>query len=337
MENSFKVTSIDDAQLPNNEEQQESNVQEQAQGETQEQAQVQEVTQSEPVQETVQEPVVEATPAPEEVSFETSSVEFDKEPEVEAATVEHDVPNKVDLRAFIEENNDLITQYGAVNKDYTTVSNVEAIESHLKDAHPSLSQGDIDVLLEDYSYDEESDDKAMVVKKKIAIEKAAKEARNYLVEKRDRFLQDLGTRQLGGPSAQEVEAAEQAEAAKNVFINGTDEVFSGETKSFGFKMSDTKQLDIKINNVGAVKSQQSDINNFIGKYFDLKNGQPTDLEGYHKAMFVAMNYEQMLQNAYQQGSTDAVKTEAMAAKNIDMNARSTHETPKAKTSWKLVD
>lgn len=351
MEN-FKVTSIDDVVVkeqpkPNTDGKQEENTGTDASADantnTSPQAEVETSaspsTEAAETRQEVQEPHTDNEPRDQvdTPTFETSSVDFE-EAKVEETVVEHDVPNKIDLKTFIEENTDVISKYHVLNQDYSGLEDDKVIELHLKDAHPSLSQEDIKSLLSEYSFDEETEDRADIVKKKIALDKAATEARIHLNTQKDHLLRELETRQLGGRSAKDEANIQAAQEAQRVFLDQTEQVFSGESKSFAFEMSDTKKLNIKINNVGAVKSQQSDINNFIGKYFDLKTNTPTDVEGYHKAMFVAMNHEQMLRNAYQQGQADAITNESAKAKNINMDGRNSHpEVTNKKITWKHVN
>ena len=271
----------------------------------------------------------------EEVTFETSSIDFE-EPVVE--TVEHDEPvaDSTNLLDVLNDNKDLLTQYISANKDFSEYSEMQLVEAHLKDLHPNLSQDKIDVLLSEYDYDKDSND-AADIKKQVALELAAGDAKKHLELKKEKALQELGARTLASQSnqvlQQQQEAQARAEAAQQQFIKDTDEVFA-DFKGFDFTMSDTKKMNLKINNVDAVKSQQSDINNFIGKYFDLETGNATDLAGYHKAMFVAMNHEQILKRAYQQGQADAISAETHKAKNIDMNARQQHGNDVDKTPMK---
>ena len=281
------------------------------------------------------------TEATDEPQFEVTSVDYDKETVVEepipTTTVEHDAIQTLDLKTFMSENKDLIRDFSKLDRDYSTSTADELVELHLKDAHPNLAEADIKTLMEDYKFDEEADDRAEVVRKKIALENASKKALGYLEGKKAEFLNQLGERRLGGPSPAEVAQAEKVAASQQLFKDETDKVFNSEFESFAFKMSDTKQLKLKINNVEAVKAQQSDLNNFVGKYIDLNTNEFKDTEGYHKALFVAMNYESMLQNAYQQGQSDAITSETQQAKNISMDARTTHQPDQKKPTWKLVD
>ena len=359
--NTFKVTNIDNIEIGKTDgvQNEEGQVQDQIQGQVE--AQKEEVLTNEtPQQQAEQGTVVNETQTAEtEVSgenqagqeknekqvdqplFETSSVDFD-EPVVD--TIEHDEPvadTGVTLASLFDEHQDLLKEYASANKDYSTFEDLQLIEAHLKDAHPDLSQDDIEILLNDYKYDEDTDDKADIVKKKIAKDLATKQALSHLNTKKENLLNELGQRTLSSPAQQDVqaqlEAQARAEAAQKDFMDKTDQVFT-DFKGFEFKMSDSKKLNVKINNVDAVKSQQSDINNFIGRYFDLDNGSAKDLAGYHKALFVAMNHEQMLQNAYNQGKADAITAEQHQAKNIDMNARTQHKaSPNKKVTWRHVD
>ena len=281
------------------------------------------------------------TETTDEPQFEVTSVDYDKETVVKepvpTATVEHDNIQTFDLRTFMTDNKDLINDFSKLDRDYSTEKSEDLVKLHLKDAHPNLDDSDIKTLLEDYKFNEEEDDRAEIVRKKLALDKASTEARSYLEGKKTDFFNQLGERRLGGPSPEEKAAAEKLAASQQLFAEATGKVFNSEFESFEFDMSDSKRLKLKINNVDAVKTQQSDLNNFVGKYIDLNTNDFKDVEGYHKALFVAMNYESMLKNAYQQGQSDAITAETQQAKNISMDAREQHTAETNKVSWKLVD
>ena len=76
-------------------------------------------------------------------------------------------------------------------------------------------------------------------------------------------------------------------------------------------------------NKNDVKTNQSDLNNFVQKFLD-KNNQMSDAKGYHKSLFTAMNADAVAQHFYEQGKADAIKDTVKKGKNIDVNPRGTH-------------
>jgi inorganic pyrophosphatase/exopolyphosphatase len=122
-----------------------------------------------------------------------------------------------------------------------------------------------------------------------------------------------------------------AERQLSTFKNQTEKLFSNEFKGFDFNVGE-KKFRFKVNNVENVKTQQSDINNFIKKFLN-ENNEMSDAAGYHKSLFTAMNPDAIANHFYEQGKTDAVKETLSKAKNIDMNPRETHEQVKASNGW----
>ena len=279
----------------------------------------------------------EVTPQQEEVNFETTTVEVGETKPVEQAEVNFDEKSGIDLLSFIEENNDLISAYNKLNQDFTQMEDADLIEAHLTDKHPSLSKEDIKTLMDDFSYEEDSTDKADIVRKKIAASNAVETAKNYLTEKQGLLKQELAQRNLGGPSQVDVEQKRIQQEATQKFTDETNNFFNQDFEGFAFQLNDGKALNLKINNKDAVKSQQASIENFLNPYFDMKTGSITDAKGYHRAIFAATNIDAITRNAYEQGKSDATSQIEKDAKNIDMDSRSTHASnPVPGTSWKIT-
>lgn len=335
-------------------------VQENEQGQVAEQGEVQNEIetnlQEEKVEDAVQEqpaeevPVGEQAASSEEVQqpqqeeqkpFETATVSFG-EPEVEettkeAAMVDFDAPKGVDLLTFIEENKDLIGSYNSLNQNFDEMEAADLIGLHLKEKHPNLSQADINSLLEDYSYDEELDSGADVVRKKIAVDNAVADAKDFFNAKRETLTNELATRNLGGPTKAEIEAQQAQQAAVDHFNQSTEKFFTQELESFTFQLNDEKGLALKINDKEGVMKQQASIETFLKPYFDENTGQISDPAGYHRAIFAAMNIDAITKNAYEQGRADAITQTEKEAKNIDMNSKTTHASnPVPGTTWKIT-
>jgi hypothetical protein len=108
-----------------------------------------------------------------------------------------------------------------------------------------------------------------------------------------------------------------------VFQQKTGNVFNDQFKGFEYKVGE-KKYRFNVKDSAKVKDTQSDINNFVKKFLNEKN-EMSDAAGYHKGLFTAMNPDLVAQHFYEQGKTDAIKNSMAKAKNIDMDARSTHE------------
>ena len=266
----------------------------------------------------------------EAVKFETSTVELDKKVETPVQS------NRVDVLSFLEENGDLISQYNKLNTNFDDMDEAGLIEAHLKAQHPNLDQEDINTLLADYSYDEESSDRAEIVRKKIATDKAVSEARTYLNETKESLRSELEKRNLGGPSEADIQQQERNQQAVQKFNQATDNFFGQEFEGFAFQLNDEKAMELKINNKESVMKQQASIETFLQPYFD-NDGNITDAPGYHKAIFSAMNIDAITRNAYEQGKAHAILQVDRDAKNIDMDGHSTHASnPVPGTTWKII-
>jgi len=78
-----------------------------------------------------------------------------------------------------------------------------------------------------------------------------------------------------------------------------------------------------VKDVDKVKTTQTDINNFVGKFLNEDNTM-NDAEGYHKGLFTAMNPDQVANHFYEQGRADALKESIAKSKNVDMDPRQSH-------------
>lgn len=90
-------------------------------------------------------------------------------------------------------------------------------------------------------------------------------------------------------------------------------MFGEDFKGFEFGIGE-KRFRYGITNKEQVMEKQSDINNFLGKFLD-KEGNVVDTNGYHKALYAAMNADKLAQHFYEQGKADAVKEVISDSKN----------------------
>ena len=342
----FTATSVDGTPVTEPQTQQANEESTQQQAEGQSQGELQETGQQEAQVDAVQERPTEEVPVREQAgssqevqqtqqeenqevenTFETTTIEYGNETKEEkpTETVDFDQPKGVDLLTFIEENKDLISSYDKLNRNFDEMDDSAIVQEHLKLKHPNLAQEDIDTLLSDYSFDEEVDDRADIVKKKIALANAVTEARDYMTTQSETLRQELATRNLGGPTKAELEAQAVQQEAVNHFNQSTTDFFgSQEFEGFEYQLHDDKGMKLKINNKETVQRNQASIETFLQPYFN-EQGKLTDPQGYHRAIFAAMNIDAITQNAYQQGKSDAITQTEKDAKNIDMDSRKTHD------------
>ena len=234
------------------------------------------------------------------------------------------------LVAFMEETGGTIEDYTRLNADYSNVDDKTLIKEYYKKNKPYLDNSDLDLLLEDFDYDEDVDEEKDIRKKKLAFKEEVAKAKNFLEETKSKYYDEIKLRP--GVTQEQKKAMdffnrynkqqEQAEQQHQVFKENTKKLFSDDFKGFDIKVGE-KLYKYNIQNKDKVAENQSNINNLIGKFLDEK-GNVTDTSGYHKAMYAAENVDRIAAHFYEQGKADAVKEVVNKSKNLsDTKARST--------------
>jgi len=307
-DNSGVVTSIENADATQKQEEVHAEV------ETQEATTLEEITQEEVVE--VEEKIAEAI--------------------VEAEVTGNPLPENIQkLVEFMDETGGDINDYVKLNQDYSTLDNDDLLREHYKQTKPHLDNEEINFLMEDqFSYDEEVDDEREIRKKKIALKEQVANAKTQLEENKSKYYEEIKS---GSKLTEEQQKAinffnryseEEAESKKGneqrvaKFQEKTKSVFNDKFKGFEYNVGE-KKFRYNVQDADKVKDNQSDINNFIGKFLD-KNNVMNDAEGYHKSLFTAMNPDAIAKHFYEQGKSDAIKTSVEKGKNISMEPRQAH-------------
>lgn len=276
----------------------------------------------------------------------TDEPEVVDEPEITEPATQSEIPEDLQkLWEFMQETGGTVDDYVKLNQDYDKLNESQLLREYYESTRSYLDKEDIDLLLEDFSYDEELDDDRDIRKKKIAYKEELKKAKDYLSGLKDQYYKELKQGARLTPEAQEAlvykqereEASQIAQQQQEVFLNQTKKVFSEEFKGFDFSVGD-KKYRFNVNNADEVKTTQSDIGNFIGKFLDEK-GNMSDAKGYHKALYAAMNADKIAQHFYNQGKADQVRESGTARKNIDMDPNSVHtDAPKVNgVTFRVID
>ena len=187
-------------------------------------------------------------------------------------------------------------------------------------------------MLEDnFKYDEEVDEEVEVRRKKLALKEQVAEAKAYLDGQKSKYYDEIkaGSNltaeqqeaiQFFNQYNEDAEAQQQlAKERSDYFINETNQVLNDNFKGFEYNV-DGKKLNVKVPNPSEVARKQSDINNFINKFLN-KDNTIKDVEGYHKALYAAMNPDVIAKHFYEQGKADAIQDSVANAKNVNMDAR----------------
>jgi hypothetical protein len=219
-----------------------------------------------------------------------------------------------------------------LRKDYDAMDQNQLLKEYLADTQQNLDDEDIEVLMEDYTYDEDLDDESKIKHVKIARKKAIAEAKKYFNSQKDKYKLPLESSGMGLSSEEKEEfeayrqytkqsktVEEESNRKRNWFNQKTDEVFSKDFKGFEFDINDKKILFSPASG-SELKSAQSSPMNFINKYLD-ESGLIKDASGYHKSLSIAMNPEKFAKFFYEQGQADATDDVLRKTKNINMSER----------------
>ena len=237
---------------------------------------------------------------------------------------------------FMEETGGTLEDYVNINQDYSKLDNDTLLREFYKQTKPHLDNEEISFLMEDqFSFDEESDNEREIKRKKLALKEQVADATRHLDGQKSKYYEEI---KAGSKLTEEQQKAvnffdrynkeseennQLAEKGKSVFLQKTNEVFTNEFKGFDFNVGD-KKYRFNVKNADQVKTEQSDINNFVSKFTDKNNGLMSDAKGYHKSLYAAMNPDALANHFYEQGKADALKNSVANAKNVDMKPRQSH-------------
>jgi hypothetical protein len=247
---------------------------------------------------------------------------------------------------FMNDTGGSLEDYVKLNTDYSSLNETQLLKEYYESSRPHLDSEEIDFLMEDnFAYDEELDEERDIRKKKIAHKEELAKAKNYLDGLKSSYYEEIKAGSKLNPEQQKAVAffdrynkeqeqtTKLAEKQKSSFIKKTDAVFSEEFKGFEYNVGD-KRYRFNVKNADQVKSNQSDINNFVKKFLNDKN-EIGDAKGYHKSLFTAMNPDTVAQHFYEQGKADAMKESMARTKNVDMKPRGVHEKVTTSNGWSV--
>ena len=230
---------------------------------------------------------------------------------------------------FMGETGGTLEDYVRLNADYSNVDNNTLLREYYRQSKPHLDSEDVNILLEDFTWDEELDEQKDIRKKKIAYKEEVAKAKGFLEGLKNKYYDEIKLRP--GVTQQQKEAVdffnrynENQQTIKqrtDNFQGRTKNYFNDDFKGFDFKLGE-KQFRYGLKDNSSVANQQSDISNFIKKFLNDK-GEVSDLSGYHKALYVANNPDRIINHFYEQGRADAVRDLTAKSKNISNEPRST--------------
>lgn len=240
------------------------------------------------------------------------------------------------LVSFMEETGGTLEDYVRLNRDYSSISETALLKEYYRKTKPHLDDDDINIILEDFSYDEELDDDIVfgysknskdIRKVKIALKEEVAKAKSFLEETKSKYYDEIKLRP--GVTQEQKKAVdffnrynkdqEVAKQRHSKFVQETNNLLNDDFKGFDFNVGE-KKFRYGIKNAKNVAEAQSDISNFIGKFLG-EDGSIKDAKGYHKALYAARNADTIAQHFYEQGKADAVKEVVAKSKNISTEPR----------------
>ena len=296
--------------------------------------------QQEDKQETAEEPADESplelikeeeeTQVNDQPKVDQRAAEVNKQPEPVQEQPQAQLPENVEkLVKFMEETGGTVEDYVRLNRDVSELPDGDVLREYYSQSKPWDLKEIQEYMEDNFSFDEDVDSEKEIRAKKRAFKEELYNARKFFETNKEKYYADLKLSRKQEIPQEYQEAYENYSEYKQgqelnsqltkVFLEKTDNVFSGDFKGFDFQVGDNK-FRYKVSNVNETKEVQSDISNFIKPYLNDK-GEMADAKGYHKALFTARNADKLAQHFYEQGRADALRQSAKEAKNIDMNPR----------------
>jgi hypothetical protein len=251
---------------------------------------------------------------------------------------EESEPLPEDVAAYLKYKKETgrgFNDFAKLQKDYTDLSPDALLREYYSITEEGLDSEDIDMLMEDFVYDEEVHEPNEIKKIKLAKKKEIAKAKKFLRQQQEQYKQPLESRESSASVNNDelIEYRQYLESAKaqqddaiqkrEWFVKKSDEVFSSEFKGFKFNIGENDVV-YSPGSASELKKAQETPLNFVNKYLD-SNGFIKDAEGYHKALAIAMNPDKFAEFFYEQGKSQATDDVIRKTKNINMSERSAPE------------
>ena len=235
------------------------------------------------------------------------------------------------LVSFMEDTGGSVEDYVRLNADYSNIDDSALLKEYYKKTKTYLDDSDVDLILEDFEWDEDLDEERDIRKKKIAFKEEVAKAKSFLEETKSKYYDEIKLRPGVTQDQQKAtdffnrynEDQETATRQHEDFKSKTNNYFNDEFKGFEFNVSG-KRFRYGVQDPGKIAEDQSNINNFVGKFLN-KEGEVTDAKGYHKALFMASNADTIINHFYEQGKSDATKDIIGKSKNPSTQPRQAQE------------
>jgi hypothetical protein len=253
------------------------------------------------------------------------------------------IPENVEkLISFMKDTGGNVEDYVTLNKDYSKYDDELLVKEYYKKTRPHLNDEEINFVMEDnFKFDEGVDEERFVRKQKLAYKEEVAKAKNFLEQMKSKYYDEIKLRPSVTNEQKKAmdffqrysEEQQQITEARNKFVNKTKNFFQKEFKGFEFSVGD-KAFRYNISNANEMIDAQSDVSKIINKFSD-NNGNITDMDGYHKAIYAARNADRLAQHFYEQGKADATKDIVAKSKNINQAPRAIPTETSLPNGWKV--
>ena len=103
-----------------------------------------------------------------------------------------ELPENVEkLVTFMNETGGTVEDYVELNKDYSKFDNDQLLKEYLRKNKPHLDSEDINLIMEDYTYDEEIDEPKDIRRKKLAYKEAVANAKKDLESQKNKYNAEI--------------------------------------------------------------------------------------------------------------------------------------------------
>tara|TARA_B100000900_G_scaffold291571_1_gene250394 strand:+ start:4856 stop:6007 length:1152 start_codon:yes stop_codon:yes gene_type:complete len=299
-----------------------------------EETKVEEVKVEQPV---VEETKTEESPIIEEIKVEETDKEVKQTEEVVEEIKEEvkenpqiELPENIEkLVDFMKNTGGTVEDYVKLNKDYSKLNGEQLLKEYYSVSKPHLNSEEIEFLMDDnFAWDEDEEER-VVKKKKLAYKEEIAKAKSFLNSSKEKYYEEIKLKPSVSKEQKKAndffnrynEEQKVIQQRHESFTKNTKKLFSDEFKGFEYNVGE-KAFRYNVNNKNDVAQNQSDLNNFVGKFLD-KKGEIEDYRGYHKALYTANNADKIAKHFYEQGKTDAIRDVNAKSKNITNEIRAT--------------
>jgi hypothetical protein len=242
-----------------------------------------------------------------------------------------------------------IEDYVKLNRDFDSLDGDQILTEYLLATEEGIDKEDVELLMEDYLFDEDIDDETDVKRAKLKRKKAIVKAKKFFNEQKEMYHQPLESSSAGiSNDSEEYKAYKQyVDSAKNqeeetqrrseFFLQETDKVLNQDFKGFKVSIDEANLLYNPGGTAEEIKNTQSSIKNFIDRHLD-DSGLVKNAAEYHKALSAAMNPDKFARFFYEQGMAAATEDVTRKIKNVNMSTRSAPEvTSKGGTQFRAMN